>query len=773
MLFTALESDVSLTKRYTVAGSEPYPHVLNFTSHQFEASSLQRFMLKLEAHASEGHCLLKGNVSRPLINEPRRGTTSSTDDTEWVCIDVDGVGGVALEDLLASINFNADYVYQASASSGFKPGIRAHLFFFLDRPVSPGYLKLWLKHLNLTSPYLKANLKLNAACTSLRWGLDISTCQNDKLIYIAPPILDGVEDPHTGPRLKFVKQAVRKLSVPSDVNASIVTALETKHINECRTSVGLSSRPRRTKLVADQEVLVLDGISAVVTGEKHERGFVYLNLNNGDSWGYYYPENDPKILYNFKGEPNVVLRELCPDYTPKSKEPVFQAQEQQASGYHYLALLNTRDDQYYVGTYDEETKELSLRATSTVKKVQDFLKAHGQPVPEFIPEWLVEYDFQSEFVVDFEHRFINLYRMSPYMRNTKSRPLPPPFIHEIVSHVFANTPSAVEQFYNWLAVVCQKRIKTMTAWVVSGTQGTGKGLLFHRVLAPIIGEDYCQSVQLRAFEKEFNLFAESSLLLLINESEISASEHNRHQVMASLKELITDPIIAVRKMRTDHYRAKNSVNIIMASNKNDSVEVDDEDRRFSVAPRQETKFEYPKTEIESRIETELQDFADYIMNREADENLAATVYQSEEREKLKALTQDAPNQTAQAVKKGDIDFFWNNRPENENKLQFELLTGLDCESYAEILDLMFQSEGTTTNVPRNWLAVLFYYTSGNYFRTPHKFTKFIGHKGLSIQSVGHQDKIVRGVYGVQWKASPSIRAEWEASKVSTKIRRVK
>jgi hypothetical protein len=51
-----------------------------------------------------------------------------------------------------------------------------------------------------------------------------------------------------------------------------------------------------------------------VTGVRRARGFVYLNLNGGDSWGYYFPESNPEILRSFKGEPPVRLADIAPDF---------------------------------------------------------------------------------------------------------------------------------------------------------------------------------------------------------------------------------------------------------------------------------------------------------------------------------------------------------------------------------------------------------------------------------------------------------------------------
>jgi hypothetical protein len=49
-----------------------------------------------------------------------------------------------------------------------------------------------------------------------------------------------------------------------------------------------------------------------VTGVRRARGFVYLNLNGGDSWAYYFPESNPEIVRSFKGDPPVRLADFAP-----------------------------------------------------------------------------------------------------------------------------------------------------------------------------------------------------------------------------------------------------------------------------------------------------------------------------------------------------------------------------------------------------------------------------------------------------------------------------
>ena len=92
----------------------------------------------------------------------------------------------ALMDLLGL--GDVDYIVQYSASAGIEPGkCGYHIFFLLDRPWSPADLKRVLRAWNLDHREIRQHFQLSRTNNSLRWPLDISVCQNDKLIYIAPP----------------------------------------------------------------------------------------------------------------------------------------------------------------------------------------------------------------------------------------------------------------------------------------------------------------------------------------------------------------------------------------------------------------------------------------------------------------------------------------------------------------------------------------------------------------------------------------------------------
>ena len=232
----------------------------------------------LTDHAALGHCLLKGELQRPLRHESRARSTSPPAPTDWIALDFDGVPGIkSFEDLIPHLPVyfrDVGYVEQLSASAGIEPnkGYWAHVFMLLDTKVPAPQLKEWLLHLNLTVPILRDHIPSQGAQTVLRWPLDITTCQNDKLLYIAAPGLgEGVTDALQGERIRYVRrrQAALHIDFPP-VQAERNRAETLRLLATLREAAGLP--PRRYSIIKHPSggtVLGHPGI-AQVTGWKHE-----------------------------------------------------------------------------------------------------------------------------------------------------------------------------------------------------------------------------------------------------------------------------------------------------------------------------------------------------------------------------------------------------------------------------------------------------------------------------------------------------------------------
>lgn len=474
-----LSAPIPLTKSYAknADGSiekSNYPNVANFTSHHERCADMKAFEVLLKKHAAKGHTLLKGTIAKPLVSESRKGSTDSNGHTEYIVFDLDGIPNLAtVEQVLTALGItDVSYVVQYSASYKIENNdLRAHVFMQLTKPMAAPLLKQWLIGLNHSVDLLRNAMKLTKTANGLSWPLDITACQNDKLIYIAPPMLKGIKDPLGAkiPRIAYVQKKLNKLDINGAIPTTEVNRTKTdKRINELRVVAGLPERKFQLKMVGSNQVMVKPD-SATVSEFKIDRGFVYFNLNGGDSWAYYHPENNPDFIFNFKGEPTYQTKELLPEYW---EEITQQETKANSDGVIYLTLLDRKTSNYFRGTYDQKTDRLELFAAKNETQVRHFAKQHGIPLGDFIPEWDMVFEPLSKYRVDVASRKINVYEPTKYGKK-KPRKITgvPPTIARTILHALGNDLPSYDHFLNWLACVFQYRTRTLTAWILHGVEG--------------------------------------------------------------------------------------------------------------------------------------------------------------------------------------------------------------------------------------------------------------------------------------------------------------
>lgn len=755
MKLTFLEAEVPLTKSFSLDPrgnllKSSYPLVGEFTSHAETAKDLRSFADLLVKHADLGHCLLKGNVAKPLVMESRAGSTDSNAPTDWLCLDLDGA--VELENpeqLLDKVPVlhNVDYVLQYSASHGVdkKKKFSAHIFMQLTAPQLPNIIKTWLKSLNLDLSLLTAGLSLTRTNMALRWPLDITTCQNDKLLYITPPILDkGIRVPKMQ-RVTYVRRKYRTvdLSRATELHTELVTARANTKIRELRAKAGLPDHKLATRISNKGIEIMAKPGQAQVTGIREKNGFTYLNLNGGDSFGYFHPVTNPEIIYNFKGEPNYLTKELLPEYyaqcLKQGSKPDPHAANEEKSGVYYLAFLDRVSDSYYRGTWDPATGAIDIGPTNSVRKVNDFLVCHGQGKADSIPEWTYRFAFDDARTIDPDARFINRYQPTRYMAATKRKGATvPPVISKLINHVMPSEEAA-ERFLNWLAVIYQLRIKPGTAWIWTGTQGVGKGLLFSRVLRPIFGANYTAEYPIGQLEEEFNAFLEDSVLVMIDEAQREGLK-SEEKVLAKLKHYITEPNISIRRLYANHFLARNFTSFIIASNEDAPLFIAYNDRRFNVSPPQPDKIRISGKEIE-RIDEELDEFAIYLASREASEELARTPLLNQAREDMMQRTQKTSDRVAAALKGGDLRFFI-----DSHTMPMEVPQQSRHFGYVQAYDMALRAicehalVEPKVKVWREQIRALFEHLVGEMPQGVTKFGQYMGHHGIHYERLYSEDR---------------------------------
>lgn len=769
MKVSFLASNKPITKTYSLTRSgninkAPYPFVYEVNSVEYQVPSTEALLPLLQQHALEGHCLLKGELSRQLVQESRAGATDPKGKTEWVCLDLDGVTGYSGPDqFLQDVGCgDVDYILQWSASQGVggASDLRCHIFMLLDRPLPPEYLKRWLMTLNLTAPRLREQLRLTRTNCSLRWGLDITTCQNDKLLYIAPPTFENMPDPLAGQeRISFHKGKRRRLAIQTNVlEREALRNLSDARINELRVAASMPKRKVTKYKVQGSVEFMQNPDTATVTDIKVERGFVYLNLNGGDSWGYYHPENNPTFIYNFKGEPPYKTEELLPEYWADLAKRA-ESYDPDTKGTVYLAFREFRTGCYYNGMFDTATNRLNLAMAKNETQLKHFLKQHGQPVGDYIPDWDLVFDPHSETVLDVQNRTVNTFVPSKYMENRSPAPVRdiPPICAKIIRHVLGDDDPTIEHFINWLACVMQFLDRTGTAWVLHGVQGTGKGLLFHHIIAPLLGEHNTVAKRMEELESEFTGFVENKFVTAIDEIEVGSSMYHA-KITAKLKNLIVEPSVSIRKMYQPAYMSRNYNNMIFSSNQSEPVQISPDDRRFNVAPYQTRKLAITSTEVE-RIEQELPRMYGFLMNYPADRARARTPLVNEARATLIDISRAAVDVVSDALLAGDFGFFWDQLPAVKppeggaitNPNHFKYLR------YRELLVRILTDDAeSATKLSRDDLFTMFDWCDGKAPASPNKFTALLKHHRIYLKPINIGGRTTRGI-DVRWDFSDT---EW-------------
>ncbi len=761
-----LKAGVPLTKTYTKKSDgsiekSSYPNVANFTSIEEQCTDLKQFESLLKKHAAAGHTLLKGQIAKPLSNESRKGSTDSNAVTEWIVFDVDGLpGATTIDQFLTNLGFfETSYVVQYSASYGIEnKHLRAHIFMQLTKPMAAPLLKQWLMDLNHRIDMLRNAMSLTKTGNALSWPLDITACQNDKLIYIAPPLLKGgIKDPMgTRARITFVQKRLAKLDIVGAIPSTEANREKThKRVNELREKAGLPARKHTYKMIGSNQVLVKPD-NATVSEMKIDRGFVYFNLNGGDSWGYYHPEDNPDFIFNFKGEPTYLTKELLPEYWEQITQ---QTTKTSSSGLTYLVFLDRKSSTYWRGTYDAAKDELVLNAAKTETQVRHFAKQFGVPLGDFVPEWDLIFDPMYKGPrVDVAKKIINQYEPTIYGKaKVRKTSTVPPTIKRIIHHALGGDDAIYDHFINWLACIFQFKTRNQTAWVLHGTEGTGKGVMMNRIIRPLLGMKQTASKHMDELNEQYNHWMANSLVVFIDEIEAKALENERG-AMAKLRNWITEQFVSVRAMYQGSIEIENRTNWIFASNMPEPVILKSQDRRHNIAKFQDTRLHLTQKDLDA-IERELQGFHDYMMSFKADRQLAASIIETEDRQTMISISETSVDVAVSRLLAGDLEFFVDQLP-SDNSYKRNPIKNNKVEDYKEVLLRLIDRSDPNTglcSVSRDELQLVFGYTIGNVPETPNKFTSMLKHHRIHMSKVWVDQRAVQGIR-TNWQHPSALQA---------------
>ena len=696
MKIVFLKAKKPLVKEITKEGSKPYPLVKNFTSTEeditIDKKGLNKLFRVTTAAAKQGFCMLKGTLKRPLKNESRAFMSDRSEATQLLILDIDGLRATPSEDIqamadrvvlqLPNIFHNVSYIAQASASLGIKKNtVSLHLFFLIDMPVHPKTLKDYLRMVNYECEFLAEQITLSANGQSLSCVLDPSVADNSKLIYIAPPKFIGVKDPY--PEARFVKvdrgQAVLPISSSLiGVNPERVHTLGLQIKDNLRKKSNLPKRVGKLSTVnvsGESHEVLQNPDKMTIQISRVSEPFVNCNVNGGDSGAYYFLLTNPYYMYNFKGEPVWEIEKADPDFY-RSIFEIFADKIDGETKKKPIVLRDFFTDTYFNGVFDETKQQFDdeYPLTPTNKNsVNDFLRSHGRPNIDYIPDARVIFDPSTDKGIQLEEvpYYVNLFRKTSYMRKPeenvkelsygeaiKMANVAPNF-YKLVMHILGDGKPEFEHFINWLAYIYQNKRKAMTAWIFTGVPGTGKGLFTHKILKPLFGEQQTPMRSLENIEEQFNLYMRTALFLIVDEFRM-ADSGSVGKMADKLKHQITEPTLTIRAMRTNQIELPSFTNFIFLTNRADAVKIEDSDRRYNVAPRQETKLEVAHPQLLEQLdllEQELYIVSGILDKFKVDARMAHTALENDAKKEMKEISMSILEEFANAIRTRNLEYF--------------------------------------------------------------------------------------------------------------------
>lgn len=701
---TFIKADRPLVKRITVDGIEAAPLVKNITSEThsftFHQNGLRdKYNLMVE-HAKAGNALYKGHFTRDLINESRAGLTKNGR-TQNIVFDFDNV---VFDEMLPTFPMdeaqarkicefmvaqlpecfqNASYIAHLSNSMGFKErSINMHIDFLLEFPIEPAVLRAYLEYLNFTLPEFKKRISLTASRRALHFPIDPCLAENSRIIYIGNPRIEtGVFDPIKCSRILFFEKHSFTVDLSKelrDMDLKKARSIKKNHLALLQEAIGFTppkSSVKKIKLHNTSRSMNVETQPGEIEFEEHsDMGeYVTYNLNGGDSHGYYVKKNQPEIVFNFKGEEpfwfeaaNKIAYETHLEKYPPVK-----------FGGHAFKPMVFRDiisDTHYNALYNPVTAQIQEIFPAQKSNLSDFMESYNDILPSPIPSWHYTFDPTTDTVLDKHAQFINkfhkpkLLQDSPLIKDeylqatydTHCNLLKTglPTIYKILHSATGDDDVCFNHLINWLAAIVQYRQMTRTAFLLQGSYGTGKGLIF-RIMHTILGK-YATEKRVENIDEAYNAWLETSLLVCVDEFRAGDSASER-KLFNKLKNYITEPSGTIRAMRENQKDVQLFVNWLFFTNEHDPIHLEPNDRRFNVCPRQEIPLNHRYKEwekiVETNLDSEIELFATYLNNVEVNHVAVNKVLDNEARAELIQTSQTTVDEFKSAILNSNFWYF--------------------------------------------------------------------------------------------------------------------
>jgi len=265
----------------------------------------------------------------------------------------------------------------------------------------------------------------------------------------------------------------------------------------------------------------------------------------------------------------------------------------------------------------------------------------------------------SEFYQEDGMWYRTAFRPSKYLR---IKQIPDGYRHPkvilwLIEHLCNRNDECFKWTLNWIACFIKTLKKSQVSLVLKGEQGTGKGIFFENILAPLFGKEFCVVVDDDRLSSNFKNWINDKLFFNLNE--IAHDKRGRKSIKNFIKMLVTDRSIQVEKKYENATETEIFGNVLITSNENYPLEVEPSDRRFTVfmTGKSLKKIDIDTAKLVEDIKSELESFAYYLKAYECDEKLYHTALDTPEKQAMIEGTTDRFTLFVRAITNKDMNFF--------------------------------------------------------------------------------------------------------------------
>ncbi|MBK1736232.1 hypothetical protein CKO15_13360 [Halorhodospira abdelmalekii] len=290
-----------------------------------------------------------------------------------------------------------------------------------------------------------------------------------------------------------------------------------------------------------------------------------------------------------------------------------------------FVLRDCHRDRFYTATaIGDELQELI--PVEDERRLALYAANHGIEMPDPIPDWVVRFEPDASYSVDWANRRLNTFLPTPLLRNAlRAEPQTevPPLTQRLLKSLTCGDEQVQEHLLDWLALLIQGRTRIGTAWLLHGLPGTGKRLLTDYLLRSLLGPEHvvrCTVTDLAAARLPVDEL-ERALLVVVDPFDPHATRR-ADRLMQNLNTLIDDPVL-VRRHPTPSVGTEqpNHTNVLLCADYPDPLSLKPEDRRFNIAPASLARLRLTESEFELLIDPtngELAAFAAHLAHRHFD-----------------------------------------------------------------------------------------------------------------------------------------------------------